>query len=63
MGLFDVDCVKAKIVGVRTAEKTTTFADINFGIYSLLVQHKNGTIELIEVEFNKMKKYVPYIEW
>ena len=63
MGLLTPDIFRVKVLGVRTAMHSGVFSNVNYGIYSLLVQYVDGHVELIEADYNKMKKYVPYIEW
>ena len=46
------DIVKARIVGVRTAEDTKVLATYNYGIYSVLIKYKDGTVELAEEQFD-----------
>lgn len=63
-GLLDsMKIARVKVLGVRTAMHSGVFTNVNYGIYSLLVQYIDGHVELIEADYNKMKKYVPYIEW
>jgi len=65
MGVFTKDIARVKVLGVRTAHETKVFATYNFGIYCLLIQYMDGSLELKEVDGNggKMNKYLPYIEW
>lgn len=68
MGIFDPDVVRVKVLGVRTAGVRTAMGSellgtVNHGIYSLLLEHKNGKYEVIEVEYKDMNRYAKYIEW
>ena len=63
MGIFDPDVVRVKVLGVRTAIDSKLFGTVNYGIYSLLLERKNGKYEVIEVEYKDMDRYAKYIEW
>ena len=63
MGIFDPDVVRVKVLGVRTAMDSKLLGTVNYGIYSLLLEHKNGKYEAIEVEYKDMNRYAKYIEW
>lgn len=58
------DVLKARIVGVRTAEQTKVMATYNFGIYSILVQYVDGSKELVEEKFDSagMRLLVKYMD-
>ena len=63
MGIFDPDVVRVKVLGVRTAMDSKLLGTVNYGIYSLLIERKNGKVEVIEVEYKDMNRYAKYIEW
>ena len=56
---------RAKVIGVRTAEQTKIMATYNYGVYSLLVQYEDGSVEIVEEEINSrgMKTLLQFIEW
>ena len=54
-GLLDsMKIARVKVLGVRTAMHSGVFTNVNYGIYSLLVQYIDGHVELIEADYNKM---------
>ena len=63
MGLLTPDIYRVKVLGVRTAIQSKILSNVNYGIYSILVQYNDGHVELRKVDYNKKKKYVSYIEW
>ena len=57
----------AKIIGVRTAEQSKALSDVNFGVYSFLVECTDGTVEVREAAyrsdaFNELMQYVIFPE-
>ena len=63
MGIFDPDVVRVKVLGVRTVMDSKLLGTVNYGIYSLLLERRNGKFEVIEVEYKDMNRYAKYIEW
>ena len=63
MGIFDPDVVRVKVLGVRTVMDSKLLGTVNYGIYSLLLERRNGKYEVIEVEYKDMNRYAKYIEW
>lgn len=63
MGIFEPDVVRVKVLGVRTAMDGKFLTTVNYGIYSLLIERKNGNFEVIEEEYRHMDRYAKYIEW
>lgn len=53
---------RIKVLGVRTEVDMRLFWHVNYGVYCLLVEYANGDRKLIEVRFDKMDKYVPYLD-
>lgn len=69
MGLFgnkDVKrVVRAKVIGVRTAENSGMLTTYNYGVYSLLIEYDNGARDIVEAKLGskEMAFYIDYIEW
>jgi len=40
--------VRAKVIGVRTAEDTKGLTTFNYGVYSFLVQRDDGSVDIVE---------------
>ena len=67
MGLKDMlDGVKVKrvkVLGVCSVAETKVLATEISLMYSLLVEHENGDVEIVEVRSQHIQRYAKYIEW
>lgn len=63
MGLLTINVARVKVLGIRTAMESKAFSNVNFGIYTLLVEYKDGHREIIEVDrLNALQKYANYMD-
>lgn len=64
MGIFSSPTmVRVKVLGIRTGMESKAFSNVNFGIYTLLVEYSNGARDIIEVDrLSDLKKYANYME-
>ena len=60
--MFGVSSIsRVRVLGVRTAENTKILTTVNSTIYCCLIEYRNGTRELMELNAKEMKKYLSYI--
>ena len=64
MGFFNQQPIKkVKVLGIRTAEETKIFHNVNSAQYSLLILDEDGSRGLVECEAKELiKKYIDYID-
>jgi hypothetical protein len=63
MGLLTINVSRVKVLGIRTAIQSKAFSDVNFGIYTLLVEYKDGHREIVEVDkVSALQKYANFID-
>ena len=58
---------RAKIIGVRTGVESKALADVNFGVYSFLVEYEDESVGVEEetfrtARFNELMQYVIFME-
>ena len=53
---------RIKVLGVRSEMHTKLLFTDNYSVYCLLIEYRNGERELIEVQLDKMKKFIPYLD-
>ena len=63
MGIFSSPTVsRVKVLGIRTGMESKAFSNVNFWIYTLLVEYSNGARDIIEVDrLSDLKKYANYM--
>lgn len=59
------EIAKTRVLGVRTAMKSSVFSEVNYGVYSFLIEFVDGTHEIAEESYNssRFKLFVSFLEW
>lgn len=63
MGIFTMNVSRVKVLGIRTAMQSKAFSEVNYGVYTLLIEYNDGHREIVEVDrLSALQKYANYIE-
>lgn len=56
---------RVKIIGVRTAEETRGLGNVNFGIYSFLIEYGDGSVGIREAQLGRpeMAELLAYVRF